>query len=206
METQNNNNAGLHDCARLKIEGHVLVRDAETKEVYRDKHNAIHYENFSNAIALSMADFTTGVIEEMHFGNGGSVVSAVGTISYYTPNITGLDADLYNDTYYKIVNNRSARFTDDATKTNIVTNHIAGNTYTDIIVTCTLNYGEPADQEAFDSATQVNTQYTFDEIGLKTYDPNTNVRRLLTHVIFNPFQKALNRVIEVIYTVRISMV
>lgn len=206
MDTLNNNNAGMRDDARVKIKGHVLLRDAVTKEVLRDKWNAIHYENFSNAIALSMADYTTGVIEEMHFGNGGSVVSATGTISYFSPNTTGLDADLYNDTYYKVVNNRSARFTDDATTTNIVTNHIAGNTYTDIIVTCTLNYGEPADQQAFDSATQTNSQYTFDEIGLKTYDPNTGVRRLLTHVIFNPFQKALNRVIEVIYTIRISMV
>jgi hypothetical protein len=206
MATPDNSNTGLHDCARLKIEGHVLIRDAETKEVFRDKHNSIHYENFSNAIALSMADFSTGVIEEMHFGNGGSVVSATGTISYFSPNITGLTATLYNDTYYKIVNNRSARYTDDPTTTNVTTNHIAGNTYTDIIVTCTLNYGEPPDQDAFDSATQTNAQYTFDEIGLMTYDPTTSVRRLLTHVIFNPFQKALNRVIEVIYTVRISMV
>lgn len=205
MDLQEHNN-GMRDTARMKIEGHVLIRDAETKEVLRDKHNAIHFENFSNAIALSMADFSTGVIEEMHFGNGGSVISATGTISYFTPNTTGLDADLYNDTYFKIVNNRSARFSDDPTKTNIVTNHIAGNTYTDIIVTCTLGYGEPADQDAFDSATQTNAEYTFDEIGLKTYDPNTGVKRLLTHVIFNPCQKALNRVIEVIYTIRISMV
>lgn len=194
------------DASKIKVEGHVLIRDKETKEVLRDKHNAIHYENFSNAIALSLADFSSGVIEEMHFGNGGSVVSATGTISYFSPNTTGLSADLYNDTYFKVVNNRSARFTDDPTQTNITTNHTAGNTYTDVIVTCTLNYGEPSGQDAFDSATQTNATYTFDEIGLKSYDPTTGVKRLLTHVIFNPFQKSLNRVIEVIYTVRISMV
>jgi hypothetical protein len=197
------------DQANVETFGHVLIRDITDPmdpEVLVDKHNAIHYENFSNAIALAMADFSTGVIEEMHFGNGGSVTSATGTISYYTPNTTGLDADLYNDTYFKVVNNRSARFTDDASKTNVTTNHITGNTYTDIIVTCTLNYGEPSGQDAFDNATQTNATYTFDELGLKTYDPNTGVKRLLTHVIFNPFQKSLNRIIEVIYTVRIAMV
>jgi hypothetical protein len=156
------------DLARVETFGHVLVRDITdpTPEIIVDQWNAIHYENFSNAIALAMADFSTGVIEEMHFGNGGSVTSATGTISYYSPNTTGLDADLYNDTYFKVVNNRSARFTDDPTKTNITTNHITGNTYTDIIVTCTLNYGEPAGQEAFDTVTQTNAKYTFDELGL----------------------------------------
>jgi hypothetical protein len=196
----------MEEASKIKAEGHVLIRDKETKETLVDKKNAIHYENFSNAIALSLADFSSGVIEEMHFGNGGSVVSATGTISYFSPNTTGLSADLYNDTYFKVVNNRSARFTDDPTQTNITTNHTAGNTYTDVIVTCTLNYGEPSGQDAFDSATQTNATYTFDEIGLKSYDPTTGVKRLLTHVIFNPFQKSLNRVIEVIYTIRISMV
>jgi hypothetical protein len=206
METIDNNNAGMREFGRVKIDGHLLIKDGETGEILRDKHNAIHYENFSNAIALSMADFSSGVIEEMHFGNGGSVVSATGTISYFPPNTTGLTADLYNDTYFKIVDNRSARYSDNPATTNITTNHVTGNTYTDIIVLCTLNYGEPADQEAFDTATTVNSTYTFDEIGLKTYDPNTGIKRLLTHVIFNPVQKALNRVIEVIYTIRISMV
>jgi hypothetical protein len=206
METTDNNNAGMRDFARVKIEGHILIKDGETGEILRDKHNAIHYENFSNAIALSMADFSSGVIEEMHFGNGGSVVSATGTISYFPPNVTGINATLYNDTYFKVVNNRSSRYTDNPATTNITTNHVTGNTYTDIIVLCTLNYGEPAGQEAFDTATTVNSTYTFDEIGLETYDATTGIKRLLTHVIFNPVQKALNRVIEIIYTIRISMV
>lgn len=196
------------EMAGVKSFGHILIRDITdpTPVVLEDKFNAIHYENFSNAIALSLADYPNGVIEEMHFGNGGSVISATGTISYYPPNVTGLTADLYNDTYFKVVNNRSSRFTDDPNLTNIVTNHIAGNTYTDIIITCTLNYGEPSAQDAFDTADQTNATYTFDELGLKTYDATTGIKRLITHVIFNPIQKSLNRIIEIIYTVRIAMV
>jgi hypothetical protein len=192
-----------------KMFGHVLIKDITDQnnpEVLVDQMNAIHFENMSNAIALSLADFPNGFIEEMHFGNGGSVVSATGTISYYPPNVTGLTADLYDDTFYKVVNNRSPLFTDNPDLTNITTNHITGNTYTDIIITCTLNYGEPSAQEVFDTAVEVNGTYTFDEMGLKTYDATTGIRRLLTHVIFNPIQKSLNRIIEIIYTVRIALV
>ena len=56
----------------LNIQGHIKIFDPETDEVYVDKHNAIHYENFSQALAKSIANRTTGFIEEMHFGNGGT--------------------------------------------------------------------------------------------------------------------------------------
>jgi hypothetical protein len=43
----------------------------------------------------------------------------------------------------------------------------------------------------------------FDELGLVSYDPN-GTGRLLTHVIFHPVQKSLNRLIQIDYTVRIQ--
>jgi hypothetical protein len=192
--------------AKMKVTGHVLIRDADTKETLVDKHNDIHMENFSEAIALSLANYDRGVIEELHFGNGGTVVSTTGEITYYDPHITGQNADLYNPTYYKVVNDRSSNFASDATTTNVTTNHTSGTTYTDIVITCTLSYGEPSDQSVFDNATSLNDKYVFDELGLKAVDNDTGVKRLLTHVIFHPVQKALNRAIEVIYTVRITMI
>jgi hypothetical protein len=192
--------------AKMKVTGHVLIRDADTKEVLVDKHNDIHMENFSESIALSLANFDRGVIEELHFGNGGTTVDGVGVITYGSPNITGQNADLYTPTYYKVVNDRSSNFASDATTTNVKTNHTSGTTYTDIIITCTLGYGEPSDQSVFDNATSMDEKYIFDELGLKAVDNDTGVKRLLTHVIFHPVQKSLNRAIEVIYTVRITMI
>ena len=85
----------------LNIQGHIKIYDPETSEVYVDKHNAIHYENFSQALAKSIANRTTGFIEEMHFGNGGTSVDTTGIITYLTPNTSGDNANLYNKTYFK---------------------------------------------------------------------------------------------------------
>jgi hypothetical protein len=72
-----------------------------------------------------------------------------------------------------------------------------------VFVTCLLDYGEPAGQEAFDNITDNNGDYVFDELGLKSYS-STGQSRLLTHVIFHPVQKSLNRLIQIDYTVRIQ--
>jgi hypothetical protein len=85
----------------------------------------------------------------------------------------------------------------------IETRHVTGTNYTDIFITCLLDYGEPSGQEAFDNASNNNSQYVFDELGLKSYS-DSNQSRLLTHVIFHPVQKSLNRLIQIDYTVRIQ--
>ena len=82
--------------------------------------------------------------------------------------------------------------------------HTAGNKYTDIVVTCTLDYGEPTGQAAFDNTTNFNGDYVFDELGLKTWNGSATDLRLITHVIFHPVQKSLNRQIQIDYTVRIQ--
>ena len=43
----------------------------------------------------------------------------------------------------------------------------------------------------------------FDELGLKSYSPNGE-GRLITHVIFHPVQKSLNRLVQIDYTVRVQ--
>jgi hypothetical protein len=87
-------------------------------------------------------------------------------------------------------------------------NHTAGQLYSDILVQCLLDYGEPPGQDAFDNSTQTDSNYVFDELGLLAYygtDSNGDtITRLLTHVIFHPVQKSLNRQIQIDYTVRIQ--
>lgn len=183
--------------------GHLKIYDPESMETFVDKRNAIHNENFSIAIANTLANRNTGWIQEMHFGNGGTSVDSVGVITYLPPNITGQNAELYNDTYYKVINDQSTL------DTNVTTNfmqisHSQGMIYTDILISCLLDYGEPAGQAAFDNSTNFNDTFTFDELGLKSWGGAPNTGLLLTHVIFSPVQKSLNRLIQIDYTIRIQ--
>jgi hypothetical protein len=192
------------DFCTPTIIGSIIIRDVETNEILVQEKNAINFETMSYALALSLANRPNGNIMQMVFGNGASSVSAVGTITYLPPNVTGLDAALYNQTYAVFVDDLSPLDTD-PTDNFIRVNHVTGNTYSDVVVTCLLGYDEPAGQDAFDDATDVTGTFIFDEIGLKTYDPITTSGYLLSHVIFHPVQKSLNRQIEIIYTLRIIM-
>lgn len=190
-----------------KIEGFVKIHNPVTGEVLVDKKNAIHYENISYAMAQTLSNRTSaqggGYIYEMAFGNGGSSVDPTGIITYLPPNTTGQNATLYNETYAKVVDDNSAANTDSANNKMTVL-HTSGKVYTDILVTCLLDYGEPAGQQAFDNSTNFNGEYVFDELGLKTWNGSATDLRLITHVIFHPVQKSLNRQIQIDYTIRIQ--
>ena len=186
-----------------KIEGFIKISDPATGEVLIDKKNAIHYENISVAMAQTLSDRNLGQIYSMAFGNRGSSVDPTGVITYLPPNTTGQNADLYNQTYSKVVNDNSAADTDPANNKMTVL-HTAGNVYTDILVQCLLDYGEPAQQQAFDNSTNFNGEFVFDELGLKSWNGAVDNLRLITHVIFHPVQKSLNRQIQIDYTLRIQ--
>lgn len=187
-----------------RIEGHVLVRDPATGEVLVDRKNSVHYENMSEAIALSLTNRSTGSIHEMVFGNGASQVSAIGAITYFPPNVTSQDARLYHETYYKIINDLSP-LNPDPERNRLRVHHTRNNTYTDVVAYCLLDYAEPSGQEAFDDATNLDGQFVFDEIGLRAFNTVPGSGKLLTHVVFHPVQKSLNRQIEIVYTLRIYM-
>ena len=190
------------DKSGVLVQGHSKIFNPETDEIFIDKRNAIHYENMSIALAESLANAGQGFVYEMAFGNGGTSVDPTGIITYLTPNSTGTNASLYNQTYKKIVDDQSVNNVD-PNRNKIETRHVTGTNYTDIIVQCLLDYGEPSGQEANDTATDTENQYVFDELGLLSYSP-TGQGRLLTHVVFHPVQKSLNRLIQIDYTVRVQ--
>jgi len=190
------------DLTGLHIEGHIHIYDPVDKVTYINKRNAIHYENISIALAESIANAGQGFIYKLAFGNGGTTVDPTGIITYLTPNSTGTNASLYNKTYSKVIDDRSV-LNLDPLRNKVETRHTTGRNYTDVFVTCLLDYGEPSDQEAFDNTTNNNGVYVFDELGLESYNSDGD-GRLLTHVIFHPVQKSLNRLIQVDYTVRIQ--
>ena len=187
----------------ILIQGHLKIFDPNSKEVMVDKRNAIHYENFSNSLAQAMANKDKGYIYQMAFGNGGSSVDTTGVITYLPPNISGQNADLYNQTYQKVVDDTSSANTD-PTRNKLTVLHTSGKVYTDILVSCLLDYGEPSGQQAFDNSTNLDNDFVFDELGLKTWQGSTSDLDLVTHVIFHPVQKSLNRQIQIDYTVRIQ--
>ena len=186
-----------------KITGHVKIYDPTNGEIFYNDHNAIHYENISIAMAQTLSDRNLGYIYQMAFGNGGSSVDPTGVITYLPPNTTGQNASLYNQTYQKVVNDNSAADTDPINN-NMTVLHTAGTVYSDILVSCLLDYGEPAQQQAFDNSTNFNGEFVFDELGLKVWNGAADNLRLITHVIFHPVQKSLNRQIQIDYTLRIQ--
>jgi len=193
----------LEENQNTKVAGHIKILDPETGEVFVDKRNAINYENMSIALAYSLAGLTSGdgvtgdtySILQLGFGNGGVNVTGTGNLSYRATNTSTVSGQLYNQTYVKNVDHSQ---TED-TENNIVISHVGGNNYSDIIITCTLGYNEPSDQDEFDTAVNNNGDYIFDELGIRL-----QTGEYISHVIFHPVQKSANRKIQVIYTVRIT--
>ena len=184
------------------VEGHIKIFEPETGKVIVDKRNAIHYENMSTALANSLSNQGLGTIYEMSFGSGGTTVDPTGLITYLTPNTVGTNSSLYNQTYTKVVDQNSIDNADPS-RNKMEVRHLSGATYSDIVVSCLLDYGEPLDQEAFDNSVDLDGNFVFDELGLRSYDPS-GTGKLLTHVIFHPVQKSLNRLLQIDYTIRVQ--
>lgn len=191
----------LNDKHGVMVQGHIKIHDPESGETIIDKRNAIHYENMSIALAESIANQGSGFVWSMDFGNGGTNLDPSGVITYLTPNSTGTNASLYNKTFSKVVADSPSNT--DKVRNKIETRHVNGTNYTDVFITCLLDYGEPEGQDAFDTTDNNDSLYVFDELGLRSYS-NAGEGKLITHVIFHPVQKSLNRLIQIDYTVRIQ--
>ena len=191
-----NETGGFH------FEGHIKIFDPTSGEVLIDKRNAIHYENMSVAMVNSLSNQGQGTLYQMVFGNGGTNVDPTGLITYLTPNTVGINTSLYNQTFQKVID-QTAIENVDPIRNKMQIRHVSGATYSDIIISCILDYGEPDGQEAFDNSVDMSGNFVFDELGLISYNP-TGTGKLLTHVIFHPVQKSLNRLLQIDYTIRIQ--
>ena len=195
-QSRPNETGGFH------FEGHIKIFDPTTKEVFIDKRNAIHYENMSVAMVQSLSNQGQGTVYQMAFGSGGTIVDPTGLITYLTPNTIGVNSSLYNQTYVKVVD-QSAIENADPARNLMQIRHVSGATYSDILISCLLDYGEPLEQQAFDNSVDMNGNFVFDELGLVSYNPSST-GKLLTHVVFHPVQKSLNRLLQIDYTIRVQ--
>ena len=195
-QSRPNETGGFH------FEGHIKIFDPSTKEVFIDKRNAIHYENMSVAMVQSLSNQGQGTVYQMAFGSGGTIVDPTGLITYLTPNTIGVNSSLYNQTYVKVVDQNAIENADPA-RNLMQIRHVSGATYSDILISCLLDYGEPLEQQAFDNSVDMNGNFVFDELGLISYNPS-GTGKLLTHVVFHPVQKSLNRLLQIDYTIRVQ--
>ena len=148
---QQEQNKKPDETGGVSLQGHIKIFDPQTKEVFVNKRNAIHYENFSLALVNSIGNQGYGWISEMAFGNGGSRVDPTGIITYLTPNTIGQNSTLYNQTYSKSVDAASSANLD-PTRNFMESRHLIGTTYSDLLVSCLLDFGEPSGQAAFDNS------------------------------------------------------
>jgi hypothetical protein len=193
-----------NEQGNVAVQGHIKIYDPKNGEVFIDKKNAINYETFSIAMAQSLSNQGVGTIEGIAFGNGGTRVDDTGIITYLTPNVIGTASALYNQTYYKVVDSKQS-YDLDPVRNYMEYRHVPGAFYSDILISCLLDFGEPTNQQAFDNAANSDGTYVFDELGIRAFNPNgVGLGPLLTHVIFHPVQKSLNRLIQIDYTIRVQ--
>ena len=196
----------FRDEGLIGLDGHIKIWDPISGDIFVNMHNAIHFENMSIAIARALASSGLHHIYEMHFGNGGTTVSGTGVVTYKSANVNIATDDLYNKTYFQVVDETDTVNNLDIANNMTEVTHVAGTTYSDVITTCTLDYGVPAGQDVVDNSTDMEADFVFDELGLKSKGSGAlGSGLLLTHVIFHPVQKSANRLIQVVYTLRIRV-
>lgn len=182
-----------------KVIGHLKIYEENTGKILLDQHNAIHPENMSNALAMALSN-NGGFLKEMCFGNGGVKVNASNEYLYTSPQTIGKSASLYSQTYSKVVDQNSSENVD-KTRNFMEVSHVVGNVYTDIMIQCALEMGEPTGQNVLNNESNIISEYSFSEIGLKNIHGD-----LLTHICFYPILKSNNVSIVVNYLIRIMMV
>lgn len=173
----------------VTVIGHVKITD-DLGDTLLDKKNAVHPQNMARVIARALASEDNHAIHRIAFGNGGTAVTGVGEITYYTPNdgITdnaGYQSRLYNETYYEVIDENGvlvstgpgANPADDPASIPNVSGSGPGvfseetGVISKVIITAVLNPGEPSGQFSNDNQAPIEdseSDFTFDEIGLFT--------------------------------------
>lgn len=167
------------DTVRVGIDGHVRIVDSVDGTI-KDQHNAIHPQNLSRMFARALANEQNHSIYRIAFGNGGTKINAIGTVTYKTPNdgqapdLRGWQSRLYNETYSEVIDDSSTKFgtgpganpAADGTGTGVVSKSVGMQSQ--VVVTCVLNATEPTSQRntSLANSAGVLTDFIFDELGL----------------------------------------
>lgn len=190
----------------LSVTGHLIIRDVTDKLnplTILNKKNAIHNGNMVYCMVKQMVgtdSSNTHAIGWFAFGDGGSFVQQTGQITYRPTNTINTRnelADLYSRVFQK-------KFGDEGANMQI-SPVIHPKAIADININIILQAGEPFGQLPMDNAVEFSDRFVFDEIGLFSNADDIQESYMLTHVVFHPIQKSLNRVIEIDYTLRFEI-
>ena len=190
----------LNENSNVKVEGHVVITDADSGEVLLDKYNAINFQNFAYAVANALKGDTTFAIDKLAFGYGGTTLDVNGNVTYKDAKVSGaVSTGLYSPSPTSIGGDASVTpLQKDVTFT---VNDSSNQPYSDLECKVILDYDEPDSSGPItDNASDFDDpdSFVFDEIGLMTESGT-----YLTHLIFHPIQKSNNRRLEILYTIRI---
>lgn len=180
------------------------ITDVDNPVILVQKTNAIHNGNMVYAIAKQMAgqdSANTHAFGWFGFGDGGSEISETGSIIYRPTNTTNNRnelADLYNRVYQKKVEEEGLTIE--------VSPVVHPMSICDVNINVILQQGEPLGQLPMDNSTEFSNKFVFDEFGIFTNATDIDDSYMLTHVVFHPVQKSLNRVYEVEYTIRFEII
>jgi len=176
---------------RVKVHGHLQIKDKSSGSILLEKDNAIHGKNMSLAIARGLTNKPNSFIDSMRFGNGGTIPTAGAEVNFKSPNVLQPNATLYNQTYQETFapgNSNFLIYEEDA------------DLYPVIVCQVTLSANEPTNQLGSSSLIDNNkdNQFAFDEIGLFSAD-----NKMLSHVIFSPRLKVQGKELVFTYTLTV---
>jgi len=190
----------LNENSNVKVEGHVVITDADSGEVLLDKYNAINFQNFAFAVAQAMSGDTTYAVNKLEFGYGGTTIDVNGNMTYKDARVSGQSVDgLYSTSPATIGADPTVSPLQKAAT--FIVNNAANQPYSDLECKVILDYNEPdATGPVTDNASDFDDpdSFVFDEIALMS-----SAGTYLTHLIFHPIQKSNNRKLEILYTLRI---
>jgi len=213
----------MKELFKTSIQGHVKITDG-SGTVLVDKKNAIHPGNMATAIARGLSNASNFEIFKLKLGNQGTYIDSSQQIVFRPPNTTGVAADLYNPTYFEVVDDADSGV---GAGNSVTFTNVPNSTSTRVIVTCVISADEAANRptDGADSDTgsgggldgvgvgaaiPTEGQFFFDELGLFTAGVGTNLLNetdelMLSHLIFSPIEHTGNRELTVVYTLVITV-
>lgn len=187
----------LQQQLSVAISGRCTITD-DLGNILLEKANAVHPQNLARIIARALAREPNSYAYRIAFGNGGTQVASSLAVEYNTandgisPDIKTWNSEIYNETYSEVIDDSDPligadvgsagrpaggdnRADDPAT-----IEHVSGpgtrsnelGLQSEVVITCTINPGEPRGQAEGDTnpgGTETTTgEFIFDEIGIYT--------------------------------------
>lgn len=200
---------------KLQMIGHLKMITYDSEEslscgngkVIMNRRNAVDKENAALMFARAITDRPVCTIYYMAFGNGGATVDPLGNVILNPPITTGgPSADLYNPLFNVIVDSLAGVPINDYTNLTTGTgsetySHTSGTEYSYVTVNAVIAKNEPFGQLVVPAGgAPTSGVVTINEIGLKLSDGT-----LVTHVTFTPIEKEATLLLQIIYTLKISL-